>query len=50
MPPTERSMDMSLSFRMMSMSLGLDDTLFKPSKARPPLMAPSPMTATTFLC
>ena len=31
------------------MSLGLDDTLFRPSKASPPLMAPSPMTATTFL-
>ena len=49
MPPTERSIDMSLSLSTMSMSLGHDDTLFNPSKASPPLMAPSPMTATT-LC
>ncbi|CUQ29333.1 Uncharacterised protein [Segatella copri] len=34
---------------MMSMSLGVLDTLFSPSKASPPLMAPSPMTATTCL-
>ena len=47
MPPTERSIDMLLSFRMMSRSLGDDDTLFNPSKASPPLMAPSPITATT---
>ena len=47
MPPTERSIDMLLSLRMMSRSLGLCDTLFSPSKASPPLMAPSPMTATT---
>ena len=46
MPPTARSMLMSLSFKMMSMSLGVLETLFKPSKARPPLIAPSPITAT----
>lgn len=42
-------MDMSLSLRMMSRSLGVDDTLLSPSKASPPLMAPSPITATTCL-
>ena len=36
-----------LSFNMMRMSLEVDETLFKPSKAKPPLIAPSPMTATT---
>ena len=38
---------MLLSLRMMSTSFGIDDTLLSPSKARPPLMAPSPITATT---
>ena len=47
MPPTERSIDMSLSLRMMSRSFGLDEALLRPSKASPPDMAPSPMTATT---
>ena len=47
MPPTARSMDMLLSLRMMRMSLSVVDTLFRPSKASPPDMAPSPMTATT---
>ena len=42
-------MDMSLSLRMIRMSFGVDDTLLRPSKARPPLMAPSPITATTCL-
>ena len=42
-------MDMSLSLRIMSRLLGVDDTLFSPSKASPPLMAPSPMTAATCL-
>ena len=49
MPPTERSIDMLLSLRMISRSLGEDDTLLRPSNARPPDMAPSPMTATTCL-
>lgn len=40
---------MSLSLRMMSRLLGVSLTLLSPSKARPPLMAPSPMTATTCL-
>ena len=48
MPPTERSIDMLLSLRMMSMSLGDEETLFSPSKASPPDMAPSPMTAITW--
>ena len=48
MPPTDRSMLMSLSLSTIRMSLGLDDTLLSPSKARPPLIAPSPMTATTW--
>ena len=46
-PPTLLSMAMSLSFRMMSKLLGVLDTLFSPSKASPPLMLPSPITATT---
>ena len=33
---------------MMSRSFGEDDTLLMPSKASPPLIAPSPMTATTW--
>ena len=49
MPPTARSIDMSLSLSTISRSLGLDDTLLSPSKASPPLMAPSPMTAMTCL-
>ena len=43
----DMSIDMLLSLRIISRSLGLDDALFRPSKASPPLMAPSPMTATT---
>ena len=46
-PPTERSIDILLSLRMISRSLGDELTLLSPSKARPPLMAPSPITATT---
>ena len=48
MPPTELSMLMLLSLRMMSMLFGVSEALFKPSKASPPLIAPSPMTATTW--
>ena len=40
---------MSLSLRMMSRLLGVSLTLLSPSKASPPLIAPSPMTATTCL-
>ena len=47
MPPTALSIDMSLSLRMMSKSLSVEETLFKPSNASPPLIAPSPMMATT---
>ena len=56
MPPTALSILMSLSLRMISKSLGDDETLFKPSNANPPDIAPSPITATTcrsgslFLC
>ena len=39
---------MLLSLRMMSMLLGVEETLLRPSKASPPLMLPSPMTATTW--
>ena len=38
---------MLLSLSTMSMSLGVADTLLSPSKASPPLIAPSPITATT---
>ena len=37
-----------LSFRIMSMLLGVADALFNPSNANPPLMAPSPIMATTW--
>ena len=50
MPPTLRSMDMLLSLRMMSRSFGDEHTLLRPSYASPPLMEPSPMTATTCRC
>ena len=46
MPPTLRSMDISLSLRMMSRSLGVVEALLSPSNASPPLMEPSPMMAT----
>ena len=48
MPPTERSIDILLSLRIISKSFGELDTLFNPSNAKPPDMAPSPMMATTF--
>ena len=48
MPPTELSMLMLLSFRTMSMLLGVSLVLLRPSKAKPPLMEPSPITATTW--
>ena len=50
MPPTLRSMLMLLSLRMMNRSLGVSEALLSPSKARPPLMEPSPMMATTRRC
>ena len=37
-----------LSFRIISRLLGVEEALFNPSKARPPLMEPSPITATTW--
>ena len=37
---------MLLSFKMINMSFGVEDTLFKPSKANPPLIDPSPIIAT----
>ena len=49
MPPTLRSIDMLLSLRIISRSLGEEETLLRPSKASPPLIEPSPMTATTCL-
>ena len=48
MPPTLRSIAMSLSFRIMSRLFDVADALFSPSKASPPLMEPSPMMATTW--
>ena len=48
MPPTLRSIAMLLSFRIISKLLGVEDALFSPSKANPPLIEPSPMTATTW--
>ena len=48
MPPTLRSIAMSLSLRIISRLLLVDEALFNPSKASPPLMLPSPMTATTW--
>ena len=48
MPPTEWEMLMLLSLRMMSRLLGVSEALLSPSKASPPLIAPSPITATTF--
>lgn len=46
-PPTLRSIAMLLSFSIMRRSLGVEDALFSPSKASPPLIEPSPITATT---
>ena len=43
-----RSILMSLSLRIMSRSLGWLETLLSPSKASPPLIAPSPMIATAW--
>ena len=48
MPPTLRSMAMLLSFRIINRLLSVEETLFSPSKAKPPLMEPSPMIATTW--
>src|SRR5574344_255019 len=48
-PPTLRSMLILLSFNIISISLGVEDTLFSPSKAKPPLIAPSPIIATICL-
>ena len=48
MPPTLRSIAMSLSLRIISRLLLVDEALFNPSKASPPLMLPSPITATTW--
>ena len=48
MPPTLRSMAMSLSLSMISRLFAVDEALFNPSKASPPLMDPSPITATTW--
>ena len=47
MPPTLRSIAMLLSFRIIRRLLGVAEALFSPSKASPPLMEPSPITATT---
>ena len=40
---------MSLSFRIINKLLGFAEALFKPSKANPPVIAPSPITAITCL-
>ena len=48
MPPTLRSIAMSLSLRIINRLLLVDEALFNPSKASPPLMLPSPITATTW--
>ena len=45
--PTGGEMDISLSFRITSMSASATPALFKASKAMPADMAPSPMIATT---
>ena len=42
------SMEMWLSLRMTRMSVFMAPALLRPSKAMPPVMAPSPMTATIF--
>ena len=47
MPPTLASIDMLLSFSIMSKLFGCVQTLFRPSKAKPPVIEPSPMIATT---
>ena len=43
--PTFFEIDMSLSFRITRKSLSEAPALFKPSKAIPPVIPPSPMTA-----
>jgi len=48
MAPTLGEMDMPLSLRMITRSVSRSATWFRPSKAMPPVMAPSPMTATTW--
>ena len=48
MPPTLRSMAMLLSLRIINRLLSVDEALLSPSKANPPLMEPSPITATTW--
>ncbi|CCZ37897.1 uncharacterized protein BN707_01789 [Bacteroides fragilis CAG:558] len=48
MPPTLRSMAISLSLSIISRLFAVDEALFRPSKASPPLMDPSPITATTW--
>ena len=42
-------MEMLLSLRIISKSLSNEDALLSPSKAIPPVIEPSPITATTFL-
>ena len=44
--PTLGSMDMQLSFKMTSMLVSSTPPWFNPSKAKPAVMAPSPITAT----
>ena len=48
--PVDWAIDISLSLRMISRLLGVLATLFSPSKASPPEMEASPITATTCLC
>ena len=48
-PPTLRSIAILLSLRIMSRLFGVAEALFNPSKASPPLIEPSPMTATMCL-
>ena len=47
--PTFSEIDMSLSLRITSMSLCISPAWFNASKAIPAVMAPSPITETTFL-
>ena len=47
-PPTFSEMDMLLSFSTMMMFDFNADALFRASYARPPVKAPSPITATIF--
>ena len=48
-PPTLRSMAILLSFSIMSRLLGVAEALLRPSNAKPPLIEPSPITATMCL-